>query len=41
LRGGNDPTCEETADLVPQELHKLAREWKKRADTVMTRLESQ
>ena len=41
IDGSQEPTCQGTADLVPQELLKLAREWRKYPDVVMSRLEGE
>jgi hypothetical protein len=38
IDGSNEPTCQGTADLVPQELLKLAREWRKNPADVIDRL---
>jgi hypothetical protein len=38
IDGSNEPSCQETADLIPQELLKLAREWKKSPAAVIARL---
>ncbi len=40
IDGCPEPTCQEAAGLVPQELLNLAREWKKRPDEVLARLEA-
>ena len=40
IEGCAEPTCQETAELVPPELLKLARDWKKRPDEVLARLDS-
>ena len=37
----HEPTCQGTAEFVPQELLKLAREWQKRPDEVMAKLEKE
>lgn len=41
INGSTEPTCQKAAELVPQELLKLAREWQKRPDEVMARLEAE
>ena len=38
IDGSQEPTCQGTADLVPQELLKLAREWRKTPADVIARL---
>ena len=38
IDGSHEPTCQGTAELVPQELLKLAREWRKNPAAVMARL---
>ena len=38
IDGSEEPTCQGTAELVPQELLKLAREWKKTPAAVIARL---
>lgn len=38
IDGSQEPNCQETAELVPQELLKLAREWRKKPASVIARL---
>ena len=38
IDGSNEPTCQGTAELIPNELLKLAREWKKKPAAVIARL---
>ena len=38
IDGSQEPTCQETAELIPVELLKLAREWKKMPVAVIARL---
>jgi hypothetical protein len=38
IDGSQEPSCQETAELVPQELLKLAREWRKKPASVIARL---
>jgi len=41
IDGSQEPTSQGTAELIPNELLKLAREWRKRPEEVMARLEAE
>jgi hypothetical protein len=41
IDGSHEPTCQETAELVPQELLKLAREWRRWPEEVIARLKEE
>jgi hypothetical protein len=41
IDGNQEPTCQGTAELIPNELLKLAREWRKKPHEVMASLEAE